>query len=57
MSQSLPDNHTPELDLSVIVPELLSKPVFRQLNHAAAWSTAVTSIPSLNLIPVTTFAW
>ena len=36
--------------------ELLSKVVFQHLNQAATWSTAFTSIPSRNSIPVTTFA-
>jgi hypothetical protein len=30
--------------------DLLSKVVFQHLNQAATWSTAFTSIPSLNLI-------
>ena len=38
------------------VSELLSKLVFSQLNQAATCLTSVTSTPSLNLIPVTTFA-
>ena len=37
-------------------PELLSRVVFARLNQAAIWSSSITSIPSLNLIPVTTFA-
>ena len=36
--------------------ELLSRVVFARLNQAAIWSSSITSIPSLNLIPVTTFA-
>ncbi len=36
--------------------ELLSKVVFGYLNQAATWSVSFTSTPSLNLIPVTTFA-
>ena len=36
--------------------ELLSRVVFARLNQAAIWSNSFTSIPSLNLIPVTTFA-
>ena len=36
--------------------ELLSRVVFASLNQAAIWSSSITSIPSLNLIPVTTFA-
>ena len=40
----------------VISAELLSKVVFGHFNQAATWSVSVTSIPSLNLIPVITFA-
>ncbi len=36
--------------------ELLSKGVFERFVQAATWSTSVTSIPSLNLIPVITLA-
>ena len=36
--------------------ELLSNLVFHRLNQAATWSTSFNSIPSLNLIPVMTFA-
>ena len=36
--------------------ELLSKVVFERFIQAATWSTSVTSIPSLNLIPVITLA-
>ena len=36
--------------------ELLSRVAFARLNQAAIWSSSITSIPSLNLIPVTTFA-
>ena len=36
--------------------ELWSNLVFREMNQAAAWLISVTSIPSLNLIPITTFA-
>ncbi|QYZ64982.1 MAG: hypothetical protein OI74_03800 [Gammaproteobacteria bacterium (ex Lamellibrachia satsuma)] len=36
--------------------ELLSKVVFANLNQAAAWPISVTSTPSLNFIPVITFA-
>ena len=36
--------------------ELWSNLVFRKMNQAAAWLISVTSIPSLNLIPITTFA-
>ena len=38
------------------IKELLSNLVFRRMNQAAAWSTSFTSIPSLNSIPVITFA-
>lgn len=36
--------------------ELLSNLVFWHINQAATWPTSFTSIPSLNLIPVITFA-
>ena len=36
--------------------ELLSNLVFQRRNQAATWSTFFTSIPSLNSIPVITFA-
>ena len=41
---------------AVLDAELLSRVVFARLNQAAIWSSSITSIPSLNLIPVTTFA-
>jgi hypothetical protein len=40
----------------VVRDELLSNLVFSRVNQAAAWSTAVASIPSLNLTPVITLA-
>ena len=44
------------INLVAKVRELLSRVVFARLNQAAIWSSSITSIPSLNLIPVTTFA-
>ena len=44
------------LSLAERIDELLSKVVFQHLNQAATWSTFFTSIPSLNLTPVITFA-
>jgi putative transposase len=46
-------------NVSVLVAigvEVSSNLVFSGLNQAAAWSTSVTSMPSLNLTPVITFA-
>jgi hypothetical protein len=39
-----------------LMQELWSSLVFRNMNQAAAWLNSVTSIPSLNLIPITSFA-
>ncbi len=36
--------------------ELKSNLVFQKFHQAATWSTCVSSIPSLNLIPVTSLA-
>ena len=44
------------MGIVAIYPELLSKVVFQHLSQAATWSTSFTSIPSLNLVPVITFA-
>jgi len=51
-----PDVMRPAVDAIQEGNELLSKVVFRAMNQAATWSTFVTSNPSLNWIPVTTFA-
>ena len=45
-----------KVKLGVTTTELLSKVVFRHMTQAATWSISITSIPSLNLIPVITFA-
>ena len=39
-----------------LIEELWSSLVFRNMNQAAAWLISVTSIPSLNLMPITSFA-
>ena len=58
LESALNGNHGNDLMVPYqeVAYELLAKVVFQHLNQAAAWSIAVTSIPSLNLIPVNTLA-
>ena len=41
-----------EVCIKGVRTELWSSLVFRSMNQAAAWLISVTSIPSLNLIPI-----